>query len=162
MADEQEIPTSHGVETQERGLFYFGKKEDNEVMAASFEQNANLQVSEEEKKKPSSISSSSSSSEEEEEVVGEDGEKRKIKKKGLQEKLIEKVGNKVENTSVPEEQPPPALDAYPHVHALPGHGNNKPEEKAAVVTHPPPPSVVEEKEKKGLLEKIKDTIPGFH
>ncbi|VAI59313.1 unnamed protein product [Triticum turgidum subsp. durum] len=95
----------------------------------------------------SSSSSSSSSDEEEEEVIDDNGEVIKREKKGFLEKIKEK---------------------------LPG-GHKKPEDAAPVpVTHAAPAPVhapapaAEEvsspdaKEKKGLLGKIMDKLPGYH
>ncbi|OIW06231.1 hypothetical protein TanjilG_03856 [Lupinus angustifolius] len=133
-----------------------------------------------------SDSSSSSSSDEEE--IGEDGEKRKKKKekKGLKEKIKEKITHdddkeekKHEDTTVPVEK----VEVDPEhqkgfldkiKEKLPGQ-----HKKTDEVAVPPASSTVyggahtetdagvahhegEAKEKKGLLEKIKEKIPGYH
>lgn len=133
-----------------------------------------------------SDSSSSSSSEEE----GEDGEKRKKKKKekkGLKEKIEEKIGDdhhKEEDTSVPVEKVEVVETAHAHPEEkkgfldkikekLPGH--KKTEEATHTPPPPSPPAVAsseyhgegahhegEAKEKKGILEKIKEKLPGYH
>lgn len=67
----------------------------------------------------------------EEEIEGEDGEKRK-KKKGLKEKIQEKISGEKEEKAVEKHD----------------------EIASAEATHP--------EEKKGFLEKIKDKLPGQH
>ncbi|XP_047324810.1 phosphoprotein ECPP44 [Impatiens glandulifera] len=151
------------VETQDRGIFDFLSKKDDEkltpppqtypgeeeVLVAEFDK---VQVSEpkvevvvveeekvDEEKKQSFFeklhndSSSSSSSDEEEE--GSEKKEKKKKKKGLKEKIKEKItGGGEEDTTVP-------IEKYEE------------EEAVAAVVVPP-------EEKKGFLEKIKDKLPG--
>ncbi|KAI3730297.1 hypothetical protein L1987_61466 [Smallanthus sonchifolius] len=147
------------VEQSDRGLFDFmGKKEEEKkcedaVISSEFEEKVHVSEPEpkpEEKKESlldklhRSDSSSRSSSDEE----GEDGEKKKKKKKSLKEKIEEfKEEEKIEkedDTCVPIEKyeevavPPPSIE----------------------VAHPTPTPAPEEK--KGLLEKIKEKLPGGH
>lgn len=135
--------------------------------------------------------SSSSSSSDEEEGDDEEKKKKKKEKKGLKEKLKEKIsgekeGEKHEDTTVPVEK----LDEVPHhqeqahpeekkgfldkiKEKLPGQ-HKKPEDQ---VPSPPPaashhvehvtaethdPHEGETKEKKGIFEKIKEKLPGYH
>nr|AAT06600.2 dehydrin [Lupinus albus] len=132
-------------------------------------------------------SNSSSSSSSDEEEIGEDGEKKKKKKekKGLKEKIKEKITHdddkeekKHEDTTVPVEK----IEVDPEHQKgflekikdkLPGQ-----HKKTDEVAVPPASSTVygdahtetdaavahegEAKEKKGLLEKIKEKIPGYH
>lgn len=199
------------VESTGRGLFDFmGKKEETEkkphdhqggAIASEFDQKVHVsepvgQHKDEEKKHGSLLeklhrSGSSSSSSSSEEEVEEDGKKirRKKEKKGLKEKIKEKVsGEKKENvdheTHVPvekyddpvhdqqeDDQKKGFLDKIKE--KLPGGGHKKPEE----VPPPPPPTAAagaasaestspdggdQAKEKKGFLEKIKEKLPGYH
>ncbi|XP_062219863.1 dehydrin COR410-like [Phragmites australis] len=124
-------------------------------------------------------SSSSSSSDEEEEVIDENGEVVKRKKKGLKEKIQERLpGHKDHDqegehkTTVPAPAPAPVethvykedddhkaykpapapAPAATHVHQ---HDN-------AVVVQKIEDDVKTEEEKKGLLDKIKERLPGGH
>nr|AKM76913.1 dehydrin 24924 [Craterostigma plantagineum] len=173
------------VESTDRGLFGFGKKDDedkkcdDEKIAHDFEQKVHVGEEKkedhkdgEEKKHESLIeklhrsSSSSSSSSSDEEEVDEHGEKKK-KKKGLKDKIKDKVsGDKgkeeekpCEDTSVPVEKHDevPPVTAYDH----PPHGGKKAAEEVEVPPPPPPADAAEGKEKKGFLEKIKEKLPGF-
>nr|AWJ68130.1 late embryogenesis abundant [Cleistogenes songorica] len=112
-------------------------------------------------------SSSSSSSDEEEEVIDENGEGKRKKKKGLKEKIKDKLpghkdhdveGEHKSYTLAPEDDDhkayiPASAPAAPapvtttHVH----HNDN------AVVVQK-----VEETPEKGLLDKIKEKLPGGH
>lgn len=125
-----------------------------------------------------------SSDEEEEAVIDENGEivKRK-KKKGLKEKIKEKLpGHKDHEAAVPasavpapavethahhqEEEhkpphfpapaPPPHVETHVHEH---GHGVVVQKVEDDVKTENPP---APEEEKKGLLDKIKEKLPGGH
>lgn len=200
------------VESTDRGLFDFmGKKEEKEkkphdhqggAIATEFDQKVHVsepveQHKDEEKKHGSLLeklhrSGSSSSSSSSEEEVEEDGKKirRKKEKKGLKERIKEKVsGEKKENvdheTHVPVEKYDDAVHDQQEddqkkgfldkiKEKLPGGGQKKPEE----VVHPPPPPTTaaaaasaestspeggdQAKEKKGFLEKIKEKLPGYH
>uniref|UniRef100_A0A0D9VJA3 Dehydrin n=1 Tax=Leersia perrieri TaxID=77586 RepID=A0A0D9VJA3_9ORYZ len=134
----------------------------------------------------SSSSSSSSSSDEEEEVIDDNGEvvKRK-KKKGLKEKIKEKLpGHKNQGgehatppvaTGFPAPAPPASVTAAAPAHTpapVVAHGGHHdtgavPVEKIgddhAIKTEAAPlaPHAPEE-EKKGLLDKIKEKLPGGH
>ncbi|KAF8768662.1 hypothetical protein HU200_007215 [Digitaria exilis] len=125
-------------------------------------------------------SSSSSSSDEEEEVIDENGEiVKRRKKKGLKEKIKEKLpgGHKDghvegEHHTVPVPAPPVQTHAYkeddhppyvPPPTPLPVETHVHHHEHATVVQKveddtPPAP----EEEKKGLLDKIKEKLPGGH
>jgi hypothetical protein len=110
--------------------------------------------------KSGSSSSSSSSSDEEEEVIDDNGEVIKRKKKGLKEKIKEKLPGQKDNegehvTGLPAPAPPASLQTHGGHHdtAVPVekiHGDVK--------TQAPP--AVPEEEKKGFLEKIKEKLPG--
>nr|CAH59415.1 dehydrin 1 [Plantago major] len=134
------------VEASDRGLFGFGKKDEEkkceeEVIATEFDEK--VKVCEEEKveePKHESLlqklhrSDSSSSSSSEEEYIDDNGEKKKKKK--LKDKIKEKIS-----------------------------GDKKEEEKAEVKCEDTVVPIekcddVPEAEKKGLLEKIKDKLPG--
>ncbi|KAK8512598.1 hypothetical protein V6N13_082864 [Hibiscus sabdariffa] len=189
---ESNVGGDHGaVESKDRGMFDFlGKKEEEqpkpqqEAIATEFE-NFKIEESKAEdgyregEKKNSlleklhrSHSSSSSSSDEEE---GESGEKKKKKKnkdkKGLKEKIEEKIGGdkKADDTAVPVEK----SDEQPEKKGL----IDKIKEKLPGVSAPSPPPTPaavaadkvavehheeESKEKKGFLEKIKEKMPGYH
>lgn len=147
-------------EEEEKGQGCFGfmkKKEERE------------EEEKEEKKKKGSLfeklrgSSSDSSSDDEE--VGEGGKKKK-NKKGLKEKIKEKLHHDGEDTKILEEDkgeaPRPARTATPIAgffdnvkEKLPGHPNKKDEART---------SAVEEggKEEKGMLGKLMDKLPGYH
>lgn len=131
------------VESTDRGLFGFGKKDEEkkceeEVIATEFDEK--VKVTEEEPKHESLAqklhrSDSSSSSSSEEEYVDENGEKKKKKK--LKDRLKEKISG----------------------------GEKKEEEKAEVKYEDTAVPIekcddVPEGEKKGFLEKIKDKLPG--
>lgn len=132
-----------------------------------------------------SSSSSSSSSEEEEEVIDENGEivKRK-KKKGLKEKIKEKLPGHKDHAAVPAPAPAPVVETHAHhhqeeehkphfpapappphvethVHQHDDHGavvvGQKVEDDVKTETPPAP-----EEDKKGLLDKIKEKLPGGH
>ncbi|VAI59314.1 unnamed protein product [Triticum turgidum subsp. durum] len=113
----------------------------------------------------SSSSSSSSSDEEEEEVIDDNGEviKRK-KKKGLKEKLKEKLpGHKDTEGEHVTGLPAPAAPASVQTH----HDTDVVVEKidGDVKTEAPAAEEVsspDAKEKKGLLGKIMDKLPGYH
>ncbi|XP_074279153.1 dehydrin ERD14-like [Silene latifolia] len=198
----EQVPAS-GVETTDRGLFDFMKKDKKEEEKSTLETEFDhkVQVSEtgykkedEEKKHGGLIeklhrsdSSSSSSSEDEADDEEKKRKKREKKeKKGLKEKLKEKLpGHKnEEDTNVPiekyEEKP------HPHVHEVtysePSHpeedqdkkgfldkikdklpGQKKVDEHHETVVTPvvAEPCVEGEKDKKGFLDKIKEKIPGF-
>ncbi|MED6179692.1 hypothetical protein PIB30_003016 [Stylosanthes scabra] len=126
-----------------------------------------------------SDSSSSSSSEEEVEEDGKKIRKKKEKKgKGLKEKLEEKIGHKKEEEHHIESSGAVPVDKIKE--KLPGGATKKPEEHtAATTTHPPAEYAEttphheheaqaqaqahgEAKEKKGILEKIKEKLPGYH
>ncbi|VAI47922.1 unnamed protein product [Triticum turgidum subsp. durum] len=103
----------------------------------------------------SSSSSSSSSDEEEEEVIDDNGEVIKREKKGFLEKIKEKLpgGHKK----------PEDAAAVPVTHAAPAPVTHA----APAPVHAPAPAAEEvsspdAKEKKGLLGKIMDKLPGYH
>jgi len=125
-------------------------------------------------------SSSSSSSDEEEEAIDENGEiiKRKKKKMGLKEKLKEKLpGHKDgHHTAAPSPAPAP-VETHAH-HQEEAH---RPHVVPTPAPPPPPhdhqhdhgvvvqddvktgtPPHAPEEEKKGLLDKIKEKLPGGH
>jgi len=105
-----------------------------------------------------SSSSSSSSSDEEEEVIDDNGEVIKRKKKGLKEKLKEKLpGHKDEGEQVTG-LPAPAAPASVQTH----HDTDVVVEKIDADVKTEAPSAVPEEEKKGFLEKIKEKLPGGH
>ncbi|KAL1349402.1 hypothetical protein HN51_025897 [Arachis hypogaea] len=137
-----------------------------------------------------SDSSSSSSSEEEVEEGGKKIRKKK-EKKGLKEKVEEKIGHKKEEEHHEESGAVPVEKVEVHhteekkgfldkiKEKLPGGANKKAEEHTATTTPPPPPpppaecvetahqhheheAQGEAKEKKGILEKIKEKLPGYH
>ncbi|XP_071922942.1 dehydrin COR47-like [Coffea arabica] len=203
--DQSNIKVEEGsaVEATDRGLFNLGKKEEvkkcDQGQAISAEFDEKVRVSEpdkEEGKKHGGLleklhrsgSSSSSSSEEE---VEEGGEKKKKKKekKGLKDKIKEKIsGDKKdeekvekceEGTSIPVEKyaEPAHADAAHEPEEkkgfldkikekLPGGGQKKTEEVAAAAPPPPPAECTategEAKDKKGFLDKIKEKLPGYH
>lgn len=143
------------VEHSDRGLFGFGKKEEEKcedtVISSEFEQK--VQVSEHEPKseeKKESVldkfhrSNSSSSSSSDEEC--EDGEKKK-KKKSLKDKVKEKIE---EHKEKKEEEKVEKHEADTSV----------PIEKCEEVAVPTPTPAPEEK--KGFIEKIKEKLPGGH
>lgn len=131
--------------------------------------------------------SSSSSSSDEEEGEGEEKKKKKKEKKGLKEKLKEKISGEKEeekheeDTAIPVEvvhQEPAEseekkgfLDKIKE--KLPGQ-HKKAEEVHSPTSPPPPPPPAEHheaapashegehKEKKGIFEKIKEKLPGYH
>ncbi|KAK9740104.1 hypothetical protein RND81_03G011500 [Saponaria officinalis] len=204
MNKEQEVATP--VETSDRGLFDFTKKDDEqkaevvneEKFASEFDDK--VQVSEpppptyddgqdikhdsllDKFHKADAADSSSSSSDEE----GDDEEKKRRKqekreKKGLKEKLIEKLPghkNEEEKTTVSTETP----QVHDVVYSEPSHpeedvekkgfldkikeklpGQKKPEDHHDEVVHE---TVVVEgegegEEKKGIMDRIKEKIPGF-
>ncbi|KAK0576876.1 hypothetical protein LWI29_024725 [Acer saccharum] len=148
---------------------------------------------EEEEKKPGlfeklhrSGSSSSSSSSDEEGGEGEEKKKKRKEKKGLKDKLKEKVsGEKKQemDTSVPVEvihqEPVPSTPEEKKgfmekiKEKLPGQ--SKKAEEVSTTSPPPPPPPAEHatpvtavhegeaaKEKKGIFEKIKEKLPGYH
>lgn len=109
----------------------------------------------------------------------EGGEKKKKKKekKGLKEKIEEKIHHKEEDTSVPVEvvtEPEEKKGFMEKIkEKLPGGGKKVEEETVdckvskedVPVSAPPVESVVEGGEpaaKKGIFEKIKEKIPGYH
>ncbi|WCJ44327.1 Dehydrin family protein [Euphorbia peplus] len=161
---EHDIPVTGGedagVETTDRGLFDFlGKKEETkpqeEVIASEFEQK--VQVSEPEhkeaEKKPSimeklhrSDSSSSSSSDEEDD---EEKKKKKKEKKGLKEKLKEKISGEK-----PEENKHWELETNTAAVEVKKHEEDNLPGQTEMAPAPVP------EEKKGFLEKIKDKLPG--
>ncbi|KAF5794321.1 putative dehydrin [Helianthus annuus] len=143
------------VEQSDRGLFGFGKKDEEEkkcedgVISSEFEQKVQVTEPEPEEKKGSllekfhrSNSSSSSSSDEE----CEDGEKKK-KKKSLKDKVKEKIEGHKEKK---EEEKVEKYEADTSV----------PIEKCEEVAVPTPTPAPEEK--KGFMEKIKEKLPGGH
>ncbi|KAE8704221.1 Phosphoprotein ECPP44 [Hibiscus syriacus] len=179
------------VESKDRGMFDFlGKKKEkaepqHEAVATEFDK-VKIEETKAEKehkegeKKPSlleklhrSDNSSSSSSDEEE---GEGGEKKKKKeKKGLTEKIKEKIGGekKEGDTAVPVEKCDSETtekgvmekikEKIPMQHKKDEEVKAPPlaatvsAEKVTVVHHEE-----ELQEKKGFLEKIKEKIPGYH
>ncbi|XP_057773905.1 dehydrin ERD14-like [Salvia miltiorrhiza] len=179
------------VEAGDRGIFDFmGKKEEEgnkcegEVkIAGEFDEKFKVSEEEDDTKKHETLQekfqrsdrdgSGSSSGEEE---IGEDGKKRK-KKKGLKEKIAEKLPGEEKHTNdVPfekcEEEKPVHEEAEEKKglldkikEKLPG-GAKKAEEVAAPPPTPAPAADyaaapgAEEKEKKGLLDKIKEKMPG--
>ncbi|KAK3231948.1 hypothetical protein Dsin_003829 [Dipteronia sinensis] len=132
-------------------------------------------------------SSSSSSSSDEEGEEGEEKKKKRKEKKGLKDKLKEKMsGEKKQevDTSVPVEvvhqdpvpsQPEEKKGFMEKIkEKLPGQGK-KAEDVSATSPPPPPPPLAEHatpvaavhegdaaKEKKGIFEKIKEKLPGYH
>ncbi|XP_061336768.1 phosphoprotein ECPP44-like [Gastrolobium bilobum] len=186
-----EYDTTTEVEIQDRGVFDFlGKKKEEEkpqeeVIVTEFDKVKVSDETEGEKKHSlleklhRSSSSSSSSSDEEDEGEGGDKKKKKKEKKGLKEKIQEKIGcdhkeekeEEKEDTAVPVEK----------VEVDPAHLEEKkgfldkikdklPGQHKKIEEVPPTSSEydaghtheVEAKEKKGLLEKIKEKLPGYH
>ena len=161
-----------------------------EAIATEFEQKVHVSDPEpkfeeskvEEEKKSSLLDklhrsgSSSSSSSSDEEEVEEGGEKKKKKKKSLKEKIHKEEDTsvpveKIEETVVEPEEKKGFLDKIKE--KLPGGGHKKAEDQEFPSPTPPPapPAAVESyatvegepaKEKKGILEKIKEKIPGYH
>ncbi|XP_062079159.1 phosphoprotein ECPP44-like isoform X2 [Humulus lupulus] len=160
------------VETKDRGLFDFLKKDDHhdEALSSEFSEkvkvsehepvkysehepvnyfNAEETVNEEEKMKPNPEKlhrshSSSSSSSDEEECEGEE----KKEKKGLKETLKEKFSGEDKKE---EEQHHHVDTSVPIEHEAHGYTTTE------TVVSPGNPE-----EKKGFLEKIKDKLPGQH
>lgn len=169
MADEQRHSgEAVDVEVKDRGMFDFlGKKKEKEgekcqeeVLVTEFQK---VQVTEEveakEEKKEgllgklhrSHSSGSSSSSDEEEAAEGENKGEKKKKKKGLKEKIKEKIsGEKKEGTEEQEEK------VEVEAAAVVVEGNTIPVEKVEELAQPES----EAQEKKSLLEKIKEKLPG--
>lgn len=201
-------------EVKDRGLFDFlGKKEaekpQEEVIVTEFEkvkvsdheaphphhhepESYKVEQEEDKEKKHCSLleklhrsDSSSSSSSDEEGGEGEEKKKKKKEKKGLKDKIQEKIpgdhDQKVEDTAIPVEK----------IYEEPIHEEKKEEEKKGFLekikekipgqqkkTEEIPASYddqqchdqhaeaavvgCEPKEKKGILEKIKEKIPGYH
>nr|ACN42853.1 dehydrin [Tamarix hispida] len=177
MADEQncqhhqaekmktEEPAAPPMESTDRGLFDFGKKKEEskpqeEVIVTDFEK---VQISEAEEKKHGigggvleklhRVDSSSSSSSSDEEGADEEKKRRRKErkeKKGLKEKLKEKIpGHKKEGEEKKHEEDT----------AVPIEKCEEEKEKIhveeAVYSEPSHPE-----EKKGILGKIKDKLPG--
>jgi len=167
----EQVPTGADApaETTDRGIFDFLKKDDAETTKPVVEEESKfanefdekVKVSEpveykevEEEKHHDTLldkfhqadddksSSSCSSSDEEDDEEKKKRKKEKKEKKGLKEKLVEKLpGHKEEDTNVPIETPHKDEVAY-----------SKPSDSV--------PPQVEDVEKKGLLDKIKDKISG--
>ncbi|KAK9677497.1 hypothetical protein RND81_11G147000 [Saponaria officinalis] len=170
-SDNPEAPAS------DRGLFdCFGKKEeeDEDIPKTEAQHKSSLL----DKLHRSNNSTSSSSDEE----VEEDGVKiRKPKKKGLTEKIKEKLpGHKNEAATNAEEMHPDEKKGFLEKikEKLPGHHKDEavitPHPTSSPVPVPAPPhcqsdghcggedGVHEQQEKKGILEKIKEKLPGGH
>lgn len=109
----------------------------------------------------------------EEEIEGADGEKKRKKKKGLKEKIQEKISSEKEENAVEKNDEIASAEAT-HLEEkkgflekikdkLPGQ-HKKAEEGAAGAGCCPNEHLaeVDEKEKKGILEKIKEKLPGYH
>ncbi|KAJ0896743.1 putative dehydrin [Helianthus annuus] len=168
------------VEQSDRGLFGFGKKDEEEkkcedgVISSEFEQKVQVTEPEPEEKKGSllekfhrSNSSSSSSSDEECEGHKEKKEEEKVEKYEADTSVpIEKC----EEVAVPTPTPAPEekkgfMEKIKE--KLPG-GHKKEAEEHVTASPPPPPAATtydeegEHKEKKGIFEKIKEKIPGYH
>ena len=184
MEDERNTQSHQGgeaadqVEVEDRGLFdsLLGKKKEeekkqDEVLVTGMEKVslAEPEVKEDHdagEKKESllsklhrSSSSSSSSSDEEEEVIDENGEVVKRKKKGLKEKIKEKLpGHKdpegEHKTAAPAPAPAPVVTQGGHHDTAVAVGKIEGDAKTEA---PPAPE-----EEKGLLDKIKEKLPGGH
>uniref|UniRef100_A0A1D1ZHM9 Dehydrin COR47 n=1 Tax=Anthurium amnicola TaxID=1678845 RepID=A0A1D1ZHM9_9ARAE len=173
MADEQHHSgEAVDVEVNDRGLFDFmGKKKEQEgekcqeeALAMEFEKvqvtdhgEAPKEEKKEEEKKEGLLEklhrshSSSSSCSSDEEEAAEGGEEKKKKKKGLKEKIKEKItGEKKEGAEEQEKK------AEPEAGAVAVEDNTVPVEMADELA--PPES--EAQEKKSLMERIKEKLPG--
>ncbi|ESR35734.1 hypothetical protein CICLE_v10029952mg [Citrus x clementina] len=156
MADHQQ----QGNEAKGCGMFDFLKNKNEEKS-----QDAAMVDVETKEEKPAFSS--------EEEIEGADGEKKRKKKKGLKEKIQEKISSEKEENAVEKNDEIASAEAT-HLEEkkgflekikdkLPGQ-HKKAEEGAACAGCCPNEHLAEgdEKEKKGILEKIKEKLPGYH
>ncbi|KVI05198.1 dehydrin ERD14-like [Cynara cardunculus var. scolymus] len=177
-------PTSETVDKEDRGLFDFlGKKKEEEnkceetAISSEFEQK--VDVSEPEPKSEEqhetlfqkmhiSHSGSSSSSDDEE---CEDGEKKKKKKKKplteqLKEKIEERKERKEEEEAVKklEDDSCVPIEKYEEEVAVapPPYNTDVGHHTPTDVVHHDPTSTPEAEEKKGIMERIKEKLPGGH
>lgn len=177
MAEENQQSGNNNVnvESSDRGLFDFMKKKkeddhskEEEVIATEFEHKVEVPKEDEEKKEEGGLlhklhrsdSSSSSSSDEE---GGDDEEKKrrkkekKEKKKGLKEKIMEKFpGHHDDVDHVDTHVPVEKVHVEEVVYSEPSHPTPTP-----LPAHHYEAGAAPD-EKKGLLEKIKDKLPGQH